>query len=163
MLMDLVCSSCTELMEDAVKKNMRIRVLASDATKLPERVQTAIRKTEDRTRHCTGVLFNICLSYGARQEIANACRQIAVEVASGVTTLDTVDESAVERHLLTKGLPDPDLLIRTSGEKRVSNFLLFQMAYTELFFVDKLWPDITREDVLGIFEAYKTRERRFGC
>eukprot|EP00903_Cladosiphon_okamuranus_P015687 g14484.t1 len=163
MLMDLVCSSCGDLMEDAVKKNMRIRVLASDATRLPERVQTAIRKAEDETRHCTGVLFNICLSYGGRQEIANACRQIAVEIASGVTSLDTVDEYAVERHLLTQGLPDPDLLIRTSGEKRVSNFLLFQMAYTELFFVDKLWPDITQEDVLGIFEAYKTRERRFGC
>ncbi|CAM9406971.1 unnamed protein product [Hapterophycus canaliculatus] len=159
--MDLVCTSCGELMEDAVKKNMRIRVLASDATKLPERVLTAIQKAEDETRDCTGFLFNICLSYGARQEIANACRQIAGEVARGVTSLDTVDECTIEQHLLTSGLPDPDLLIRTSGEKRVSNFLLFQMAYTELFFVDKLWPDITRSDVLDIFEAYKKRQRRY--
>ncbi|CAM9284404.1 unnamed protein product [Ectocarpus sp. 12 AP-2014] len=163
LLMDLVCTSCGELMEDAGKKNMRIRVLASDATKLPERVLTAIQKAEDATKDCTGFLFNICLSYGARQEMANACQQIAQEVASGVTSLDLIDEYAVERHLLTKGLPDPDLLIRTSGEKRVSNFLLFQMAYTELFFVDKLWPDITRRDVLDIFEAFKTRKRRFGC
>ncbi|CAM9578436.1 unnamed protein product, partial [Pylaiella littoralis] len=160
LLMDLVCSSCGELMEDAVKKNMRIRVLSSDPTKLPERVLTAIRKAEDETRDCTGFLLNICLSYGARQEIANACRQIAGDVASGVTCLDAVDEFAVEKHLLTRGLPDPDIVIRTSGEKRVSNFLLFQMAYTELFFVDKLWPDITRSDVLDIFEAYRTRERR---
>ncbi|CAM9748460.1 unnamed protein product [Ectocarpus fasciculatus] len=163
LLMDLVCTSCGELMEDATKKNMRIRVLASDPTKLPERVLSAILKAEDATRDCTGFLFNICLSYGARQEMANACRQIAQEVASGVTSPDLVDECAVQRHLLTKGLPDPDLLIRTSGEKRVSNFLLFQMAYTEFFFVDKLWPDITRCDVLDIFEAYKTRKRRFGC
>lgn len=143
MLMDLVCKSCGELMEDAVKNNMRIRVLASDRTKLPERVLTAICKAEHETKDCDGFLFNICLSYGARQEIANACRQIAGEVASGATPLNKVDETTVERHLLTRGLPDPDLLIRTSGEKRVSNFLLFQMAYTELFFVDKLWPDIT--------------------
>ncbi|CAM9375735.1 unnamed protein product [Sphacelaria rigidula] len=162
-LMDLVCKACGELMEDAVKKNMRIRVLSTDKTMLPERVLEAVKRTEHETRDCSGFLFNICLSYGARQEMANACQKIAADVRSGVLPLHMVDEATVERNLLTAGLPDPDILIRTSGEKRVSNFLLFQMAYTELFFVDKLWPEVTQDDITNIFEAYKARERRFGC
>ncbi|CAM9908781.1 unnamed protein product [Discosporangium mesarthrocarpum] len=162
-LMELICKACRELMEDAVEKNMCIKVLMCHTKQLPERVLKAIREAEEVTRFCNGLRFNICLSYGGRQEITHACKQVAAKVASGVLSIGQVDEALVEQHLLTAGLPDPDVLIRTSGERRVSNFLLYQLAYTELFFVEKYWPEVTREDLAIVIKEYQSRERRYGC
>jgi len=107
--------------------------------------------------------LTIALSYGARAEIADAMRQIAQKVAAGEIQPDAIDESVVEAHLMTFGMPDPDLLIRTSGEQRISNFLLWQSAYTEFVFDDVLWPDFGREHLEKAIENFAGRERRFGA
>jgi undecaprenyl diphosphate synthase len=105
----------------------------------------------------------LALSYGGRQDIVNAARSIARAVAEGAISPDQIDEQLLARELTTTGLPDPDLLIRTSGELRISNFFLFQLAYTELYFTDTLWPDFREREFLSAIAAYQLRERRFGA
>lgn len=117
---------------------------------------------ESSTAHCTGFQLNVCISYGARAEISHACKQIANKVQSAKLAPEDICEDTLAEHLLTSGLPDPDILIRTSGEFRLSNFLLYQSAYSELFFVNKFWPEITRDDLREILDTFSSRHRRFG-
>lgn len=115
------------------------------------------------TQHCTGLIMNICMSYGSRSEILNAARSIAADAAVGKLSANNVDETEFQKHLLTSHCSDPDVLIRTSGEVRISNFLLWQLAYSELFFVDKPWPAMEKEDLLQVIRTYaKGRIRRYG-
>ncbi len=141
-----------------------IRVLAlGDTDRLPPRLKQALAETVEATRCNRAMTVALALSYGGRQDVVSAARRIARAVAAGEITPDDVDETVVERALTTAGLPDPDLLIRTSGELRVSNFFLFQLAYTELYFTDTLWPDFREREFLSALAAYQMRERRFGA
>jgi undecaprenyl diphosphate synthase len=108
------------------------------------------------------MILNLCLSYGGRAELVDAARSIASEASEGKISADDIDESSFAEHLYSPDLPDPDLLIRTSGEMRISNFLLWQLAYTEIVVTDVLWPDFREENILGAIDEYMGRERRFG-
>ncbi|KAG2973941.1 hypothetical protein PC118_g14831 [Phytophthora cactorum] len=129
---------------------------------LGEALTRNIREVEAKTQHCNAFYLNLCVSYGARDEIVGACKKIATEVVQGETSIDDIDEDLLGQRMLTAGLPDPDIMLRTSGELRISNFLLFQIAYAELIFMDKFWPEVTREDLQDIIVEYNRRKRRFG-
>ena len=137
--------------------------MIGERAKLAPDIVTLIANAEDMTRANAGLTLVVALSYGGRAEIAAAAREIARGAKSGTLDPETVDEAAVERHLLTSGIPDPDLLIRTSGEKRLSNFLLWQSAYTELVFLDTLWPDFGKADLEDAIREFQRRERRYGA
>lgn len=130
--------------------------------RLDDRTRAAVTRIVEGTRGGTSLRLNLMISYSGREEIAEAARELARRVARGELDPETVDEDAVEGALFTRGLPDPDLLIRTSGEYRLSNFLLWQLAYTELHITRVLWPDFTREDLFDAVLDYQRRERRFG-
>jgi undecaprenyl diphosphate synthase len=129
---------------------------------LPESLQHEIAKSVEETRHNTGTKFRVATNYGGRQEIIQACRAIATQVQQGHLQPDEIDEAIFERHLYTAGTCDPDLLIRTSGEMRISNFLLWQVAYAELYVTNTLWPDFDRAEFHQALCAYQARDRRFG-
>lgn len=130
--------------------------------RLPDRVQKKIQAVKASTCRNDALLLNLALSYGSRAEIVRMARTIAEKVLAGRMALDEINEAAVAAHLYTEHLPDPDLLIRTSGEMRVSNFLLWQIAYSEIYVTHTLWPDFGREEFIEILGAYQRRERRFG-
>ncbi|KAG7399991.1 hypothetical protein PHYBOEH_007332 [Phytophthora boehmeriae] len=161
-LMNLFNEFMHEIVPEALKRDIRVRVLVSDGRKLPAYIVESIEQIESQTSRCTSFSLNICVSYGARDEIVGACRKIATEVANGETSIADIDEDLVGQRMLTAGLPDPDILIRTSGELRISNFLLFQIAYSELIFLDKMWPEMTKDDVHAIIVEFNRRKRRFG-
>ena len=141
-----------------------IRVIAiGDTGRLPNQVARALNQAIDLTAGNRAMTVALALSYGGRQDIVGAARRIAEAAAAGRLAPAEVDEAMVQRELMTGGLPDPDLLIRTSGEQRISNFFLFQLAYTELYFTDTLWPDFREPDFLRALAAYQSRERRFGA
>jgi len=144
-----------------MKNNIRFYVIGRIA-ELPASTIERIDKTIKETRGNTGLVLNLALNYGGRPEIADAAAALARDVASGKVNADAVDEALFANYLYTKGLPDPDLLIRTSGEFRISNFLLWQIAYTELYVVEKLWPDFKKADFKKAIAEYQKRERRFG-
>ncbi|HYK63464.1 MAG TPA: isoprenyl transferase [Patescibacteria group bacterium] len=145
-----------------MKRDIRV-VALGDTERLPHRVREALAETVAATRDNRTMTVALALSYGGRQDVVNAARSIARAVADGTMSPDQIDEHVVANELATAGLPDPDLLIRTSGELRVSNFFLFQLAYTELYFTDTLWPDFRERDFLTALAAYQVRERRFGA
>jgi undecaprenyl diphosphate synthase len=147
---------------DLHKNGVRLRVIG-DRTKLAPDIVTLIDNAETMTRDNKGLTLIVALSYGSRAELAAAARAIAQSVRDGRLSVDAIDEALVERFLTTAGIPDPDLLIRTSGEKRLSNFLLWQSAYTELVFVDTLWPDFTKQDLEDAIREFQRRERRYGA
>jgi undecaprenyl diphosphate synthase len=140
-----------------------IRVLAvGDTSRLPAPVRRVLADTVKLTAANQSLTVALALSYGGRQDMVEAARRIAIAAAAGRIRPEQIDEQMVQRELMTGGIPDPDLLIRTSGELRVSNFFLFQLAYTELYFTDTLWPDFRERDLLGALLSYQSRERRFG-
>lgn len=147
---------------DLHKNGVRLRVIG-DRSKLAGDIVTLIANAEEMTRHNAGLTLVVALSYGGRAEITAAARNIARKVASGELPIEAVDESEFGRHLFTDGIPDPDLLIRTSGEKRLSNFLLWQSAYTELVFMDTLWPDFGKRELEDAIREFQRRERRYGA
>jgi undecaprenyl diphosphate synthase len=163
-LMSLISKHCEELQKEALQKNIQVRILSTDKTHIPERVHTTLQRLEEATRNCKGVLImNICLSYGGRGEIVRTCRDLAEDSASGKILPNEITEEAFAQRLLTRHCPDPDVLIRTSGEERISNFLLWQLAYKELFFLDKKWPELAKADLLHVLRSYAAgRQRRFG-
>ncbi|OQS01280.1 undecaprenyl pyrophosphate synthetase [Achlya hypogyna] len=161
-LMNIFTHFMHDIIPTALERNIRVCVLVSDGAKLPTHIAEAIAKIETATAHCTAFTLNICASYGSRNEMVNACRSIAVKVADGSMGVEDIDEAAISSHLLTKNVVDPDLLIRTSGECRLSNFLLYQIAYSELIFVDKMWPELTSDDFTSIIHEFNQRKRRFG-
>ncbi len=125
-------------------------------------VQKKIKRNMEETRSCKKLVLTLALSYSGREEITNACRKIAEKVKEGKLTPEAIDETAIQRELYTADLPDPDLLIRTSGEFRVSNFLLWQISYAEIYVTETLWPDFTPEEFHKAIEDYQKRDRRFG-
>ena len=141
--------------------NVRIRYIGRTA-ELPEEVRERMHWAEDATRKNTGTTLTLELNYGARSELVDAFRALSREVQHKGLRLEDIDEAEIHRHLYTSYMPDPDLLIRTSGEMRVSNFLLWQIAYTEIFVTDRLWPDFRGIHMLEAIEDYQRRERRYG-
>lgn len=141
--------------------NIRFNVIG-DVGRLPAEVREEIQRSRDATKTNDGMVLSLALSYGGRAEIVKACREIAAEAAAGRLSPDAVTEETVIAHLYTADMPDPELVIRTSGEMRISNFLLWQIAYAELFITPTLWPDFTRDELIGILKHYQTRDRRFG-
>jgi undecaprenyl diphosphate synthase len=144
-----------------MKRDIRV-VAVGEMSRLPSPVRRVLTETIRLTARNQGMTVVLALSYGGRQELVEATRRIAEAAACGRITLDQIDERMVQRELMTAGIPDPDLLIRTSGEVRLSNFLLFQLAYTELYFTETLWPDFRERDLLMALSAYQARTRRFG-
>jgi undecaprenyl diphosphate synthase len=144
------------------ESGVRLRVIG-DRDRLDREIVALIEQAEAETADNQKLTLVIALSYGARAEIAGAARRIAEAVKAGVVSPDAIDEEMVAHHLLTDGIPDPDLIIRTSGEKRLSNFLLWQGAYAELMFIDRHWPDFTKEDLAEAVREFHCRERRYGA
>jgi len=144
-----------------MKNNVRFSTIG-DLQRLPEDVRLEVEKTERETIGNTGLHLVFALSYGGRQEITNAVKQLAEEIEAGRMRPEEVDETAIQSRLQTASIPNPDLIIRTSGEFRLSNFLLWQSAYAELYFSDTLWPDFTLEEFHGALDSFAQRERRFG-
>jgi undecaprenyl diphosphate synthase len=147
--------------ERMYQENIRFSTIG-DTTVLPESVQSLIEEAVVRTAACDGMLFTLALNYGSHAEIVRAARTLARQVQQRLLTVEDIDETLFAAHLDTVGLPAVDLLIRTSGEKRLSNFLLWQSAYAELYFTPVLWPDFRSDDLLRALIDYQQRERRFG-
>ena len=145
-----------------VVNNIRFNVIGEEE-RLPGNVQDEIQRTRDATKNNNGMNLNLALSYGARSEIVRAAKAIAAEVQIGRLSVDAITQETITGHLYTAHIPDPELLIRTSGEMRVSNFLLWQIAYSEIAVTDTLWPDFTRNELIQILKEYQGRDRRFGC
>ncbi|KYG70923.1 isoprenyl transferase [Bdellovibrio bacteriovorus] len=147
--------------ENLVKENIRFSVIG-DMSRIPSDVAEAIGKSIEATAQCTGLNLVFALSYGSRQEITEAVRDIAARVAAGEINPEDIDESVINSALSTYPTPDPDLIIRTSGEQRLSNFLLWQAAYSEFYFTDVLWPNFTESHLEEALNAFSMRQRRFG-
>ncbi len=143
------------------ENNIRLSAIGQ-TERLPEDVRKLLSETMALTYQNDGMLLNLALSYGGRAELVKMVREIAVKVKAGDIEPDEINDELVIRHLYTKDIPDPDLMIRTSGEMRISNFLLWQLAYSEFFITDTLWPDFSRAELVEILKAYQCRERRFG-
>ena len=147
--------------EDLQKNNIRLNMIGQ-RDKLPSEVRQELDKTIELTGSNEAMTLNLALSYGSREELTRAVRKIAAKLASKQLRPEEITEELISDHLYTSGMPDPDLIIRTSGEYRLSNFLLWQAAYSELYITDTLWPDFTREEFIEILKNYQTRDRRFG-
>ena len=160
-LMLLLQSYLDDYSKRADTENIKVQILG-DISALSVGMQKSIKKCIERTKNNTGVTFNIALNYGGRDEIVRAVRAIAKNVRDGKIEVNQIDEDMISDNLYTKGMPDPDLLIRTSGEMRTSNFLPWQLVYSEFLFVDKNWPDFTEEDVDKAIIEYERRHRKFG-
>ncbi len=148
-------------LDELVERGIRFRTIGR-VDSLPASALRWVRKVERETAHLDKLTLTVALSYGGRSEIVDAVRRLAADCQSGKVSPDQIDEPFLERYLSTQGLPDPDLLIRTSGEARISNFLLWQLAYTEMYFTPTLWPDFRRREGLLALLDYQRRERRFG-
>ena len=151
-------SEITELAEKGVRF-----VVIGDRDRLPKDTVEMIESAEQRTASNTRLTLTLALSYGSRQEIAAAARALAADCVKGLLTPGQINEEMIEQRLFTRNLPEPDLLIRTSGEQRISNFMLWQLAYTELFFTETLWPDFGQSDLEAAVAAFRSRERRYGA
>ena len=160
-LMGIMVQSLNNETATMVKNNIRMTAIG-DFSRLDQDVRERLLETIRITSGSTGLNLVIALSYSSRWEITEAVRKVAEEISSGKVNPDSVDESFFGKYLTTQGIPDPDLLIRTSGELRISNFLLWQMAYTELYFTEILWPDFGKEDFYDAIIDFQNRERRFG-
>jgi undecaprenyl diphosphate synthase len=160
-LMDIMVESLNNETDTLLENNISINVIG-DLSRLSEKVRARLRETIRLTEGCTRLKLVVALSYSSRWEISEACRKIARSVKKGLLNADNITEDTVSENLETSGIPDPELMIRTSGEKRISNFLLWQLAYTELYFTEKLWPDFGKEDFYKAVADFQKRERRYG-
>ncbi len=160
-LMSLMIQSLNDETENLLKNNIRLKVIG-DTERLKSDVRDRLDDTIERTADCTGLTVIVAISYSARWEIAHAAKKIGEEIEAGKINSSTVNEELFAEYLTTRNIPDPELMIRTSGEQRISNFLLWQLAYTELYFSEILWPDFGKEDLYRAILSYQNRERRFG-
>lgn len=160
-LMKLLRNYLKNCLKTAEKNRMCVRVIG-DLSRLDEDLRVKIAQLEEATRENDGLHFQVAINYGGRDELVRASRKVAAKIASGEIKPEDVTESLLNEHLDTAGLPDPDLLIRTCNEQRVSNFLLWQLAYTEFYFTPVAWPDFTKEELLKAVEAYTRRDRKYG-
>lgn len=160
-LMGILRTYLKDCVKKSMKNNVRCRVIGR-REELSDDIVDSIINLEEKTKNNTGLNFTIAINYGGRDEITRAVRKIAAKVKSGEISCDDITEEIISGHLDTCELPDPDLLIRSSGEQRLSNYLPWQLAYSEFYFTDTLWPDFNREEMIKAFEWYNKRERRFG-
>ncbi|MDD2585224.1 MAG: isoprenyl transferase [Syntrophomonadaceae bacterium] len=160
-LMSLLVEYLHKELNELDQNNIRIKILG-DYTSLPPKCQQEIEDAVLLTTHNSGMVFNIALNYGSRNEIIGAIKNLGEKLLSREINIDSITEEMFSSMLYTAGSPDPDLLIRTAGEMRISNFLLWQIAYTELWITDRMWPDFTKEDLLQAIWDYQQRDRRFG-
>jgi len=160
-LMKLLRSYLKTCLKTAAKNNMRVKVLG-DLSGLAPDLQETILKLEDATKDYTGLRFNVALNYGSQDEMLRAMNRIMSDMDKGIIKKKPVDKELFESYLDTAGMPMPDLLIRTSGEQRLSNFLLWQLAYSEFYFADVHWPDFNRKELEKAVESYESRNRRYG-
>lgn len=161
-LMNLLETYLDDFAKEADTENIVIRVLGNISV-LSDSLQESIKRTIKRTENNTGTVLNIALNYGGRDEIVNAVKKISTEVKEGKISVDEINEDLVSKNLYTKGEPDPDLIIRTSGELRLSGFLVWQCTYSEFLFLEKLWPDFDVEDLEYAIEVFNKRKRNFGA
>ena len=160
-LMKLLVSALKREMGLMKKNNIRLNAIGH-TDMMPENVQYELQEVLDETKTNTGLVLTLALSYGARQEIQRAIQEISHKVKNNIISVENVDEDIINKHLYTQNLPDVDLLIRTSGEVRISNFLLWQIAYAELYFTEEFWPDFNETSLHKAIADYQKRERRFG-
>ena len=160
-LMTLLRNYMTTCLKTAEKNRMKVRVIG-DKTRLDDDIRTRIEELEEASKNNDGLNFQIALNYGSRDEMVRAMRKMMKDCEAGKITSDEVTEEVFESYLDTHGIPDPDLLIRTSGELRLSNYLLWQLAYTEFYFTDVPWPDFTKEELEKAIMQYNNRDRRYG-
>lgn len=160
-IMDLFHRYLVSSLEKCMKNNVRTMIIG-DKSKLRPDILEAIQNLEEGTKNNTGITFQIAMNYGSRDEITRAVRMIAKAVSVGEIDPAEITEKRIEHYLDTADIPDPDLLIRTSGEERLSNFLMWQMAYSEFYFTDVLWPDFNKEELIKAIEKYSSRDRRYG-
>ncbi len=160
-LMNLLVETLNEEVDELNKQNIKLQTIG-DISKLPENTYQTLQKVLHKTDKNTGLSLNIALNYGGRDEIVQMTRQIAKKVKNNIILPETIDENKINLHLYSQNLPDVDLMIRTGGEKRISNFLLWKLAYAELYFTDILWPDFNKQHLYEALADYQKRERRFG-
>lgn len=160
-LMSLLANALKNELKTLNDNNIRLNAIG-DLKRLPKSQYDALMYAIDNTKNNTRMTLTLCLSYSGRWELVQAVKNIATEVTNGTITPEQIDEALISNHLATADMPDPDLLIRTSGEERISNYLLWQIAYSELYFTTKYWPDFSKEDLYEAIINYQNRERRFG-
>ncbi len=160
-LMKLLRDYLKNCIKRANKNNMKVRVIG-DVTGLSQDLQDKIQQLEEASKNNTGINFTIALNYGSRDEMIRAMKHMAEDIQAGRIQKEDITETSFQNYLDTRELPDPDLMIRTSGEERLSNFMLWQLAYTEFYFTDVLWPDFNKKELKKAIEYYNGRDRRFG-
>ncbi len=160
-LMKLLISSLKKEIKTLQDNNIKLAAIGN-LTLLPTKVHKELHEVMDATENNTRMTLTLALSYGSREELLNTVKEISNKVKNNIISPEAIDESIINKHLYTQNLPDVDLLIRTSGEQRISNFLLWQIAYAELYFTHTLWPDFTKQDLYKAIIEYQKRERRFG-
>ena len=160
-IMELMISTINKEINNFMKNNIRLNAIG-DLEMLPRKAYTELTGAIKKTAQNTGITLTLALSYSSRREIVQAAKNIAEKVQKGELSVADIDEETFENNLYTSGMPAPELMIRTSGESRISNYLLWQIAYAELYFTPKLWPDFRREDLFEAIIDYQKRERRFG-
>ena len=160
-LMKLLGSYLKDCINTSRKNNMQVRVIG-DISRLDRSLQERIQELEEVSAQNTGLHFQVALNYGSRDEITRCIKKIAQKARDGIIDINSIDEDVISSHLDTYGIPDPDLMIRTSGEQRLSNYLLWQLAYSEFYFTDVLWPDFDKKELEKAVEFYRMRDRRFG-
>lgn len=160
-LMKLLDKYLKDCLERSSKNNMRVRVIG-DISRLSETLQKKIVELEEKSAVNTGLNFTVALNYGGRDEMIRSMKQMMYDIEDKKLSVDDISEEVFSNYLDTKGIPDPDLMIRTSGEQRISNYLLWQMAYSEFYFTDVLWPDFDKKELQKAIDYYAGRDRRFG-
>lgn len=161
-LMQLLEKFLKEKTKEMMKQNVKLNAIGRTSM-LPEKTRKQLELAIETTKHNTALTLNLALSYGGREEIVDATKAIAQKVINGEIDIDSIDNSTLSNHLYTAGQPDPCLLIRTSGELRLSNFLLWQLSYAEIVILQKFWPDFTEADIIDAVEHFNSRQRRFGA
>ncbi|MCR5395053.1 MAG: isoprenyl transferase [Bacteroidales bacterium] len=160
-LMNLIAWGIDQEKQEMIDRNVRLRIVG-DISRMPDFARHKTEECVEALKHCTGSTLVVAFNYGSRFELTSAMQQIAQEVKQGQLQPDDITEQTINEHLFTKGMPEPELLIRTGGEKRISNYLLWQIAYSELYFCDTYWPDFGADELYDAILDYQSRERRFG-
>ncbi len=160
-LMHLIVTAIERETPDLIKNNVQLTMIG-DSSRMPKEALDRLNQCVCDTSHCSGLNLCLALSYSARWEITQACKTLATKVANGELSASDIDDNTISAHLTTASMPDPDLLIRTGGDMRISNFLLWQIAYAEICVVDTFWPDYSKDDFCNAIIQYQSRERRFG-